>query len=173
MLLLAAAVVALLANVADAAAPAPLSGCFASAALGLGPATASSSSPEACSDSCSGGDVKLPLSAVVDGVCRCIGVVPPASAAAPCGAPGSVRLYYHSPAPGAACRLANVDLGAPGALQVSYNPRRASASSSSELEIEMDGLDGARVVTADGDHMYGLWQVDVAPSAAVGAVTAA
>lgn len=38
---------------------------------------------------------------------------------------------------------------------------------------DLDGTDGGRVHTSDGDHLYGLFQWDVTPSAAVGAVSGA
>jgi len=89
-------------------------------------------------------------------------------------------LHPHSPAcpptadPTVRCRLANLGPLSSSNIEVSYNPQRMSFDPlEGALVLQLEGTDGGRVHVADGDFLHGLWQWDVKPSGAVGAVTGA
>jgi hypothetical protein len=83
------------------------------------------------------------------------------------------RLHLPDPDPAARCRLSNLGPLGPGNVKASYNPGRGSFTPGGELALGLVGTDGGRFVTADGDALYGMFQWDVQPSGAAGAVTGA
>jgi hypothetical protein len=88
--------------------------------------------------------------------------------------------YARCPAPStaddsASCRVSNLGQLGPSNIEVSYDSGGSLAFTPSDdgLSLRLDGTAGGRVHTGDGDHMYGLFQWDAAPSGAPGAVTGA
>ncbi|GBF93776.1 hypothetical protein Rsub_06108 [Raphidocelis subcapitata] len=159
--------------------------CFSAAALAGAerevarlPAAPPAALVAACAARCA--SLRHPLSTLqLNGRCGCASAVPDAGgavAAARCSEAvlaaadaDAVALFYSHHDPTERCRLSNLGpLGASN-VEASYNPGRMSFDRG-QLQLALVGTDGARVHTADGDALYGLWQWDVEPSANVGAL---
>ncbi|KIY99317.1 hypothetical protein MNEG_8643, partial [Monoraphidium neglectum] len=69
---------------------------------------------------------------------------------------------------GAVCRLSNLGPLGSSNLEASYNPQRVKPTAADGgVALELVGIDGTRVHTADGDSLYGMFQWSALPSSAL------
>jgi hypothetical protein len=114
--------------------------------------------------------------------CLCASAIPPESARAPesdCQKDkrmGAAALFYHHVVASQGCRVANVPFRREN-FDVHYGEHNLAWTGGENkdpttLTVRMEGTNGARLVTSDGKHMHGVFQVEGLISDASGAVTA-